>query len=391
YIDKNGFPIRSEVKTISINITNSKPRAKSGTETVKQDSEKTFVLVADDSDGDKLTYEILDQPLRGRLYKNNRINGQYTYTPNQNVTGSDKFTFRVFDGADYSEEVVFNLQISKVNKVPVARSYNVELLHDTDYEDFFQGQDEDGDKLKYFVTKNPANGKLTSSDDNKFTYTPNRGFVGQDTFNYRAEDSNGARSNTATILVKVTNQKPIAIGRSYEGSFSDEFIIDLEGKDPDVVDDSRLSVKIYKQPFGTLEKVRGTKSQYRYKNTRKVKEDDIIFQVFDGVENSELVKISLKLIENNTQVSSTVTNKPTSSTKTVRSSQPRTQAKPVSKPKPTRVPSQQQASTDKDDDGGSNMTLILGLLLVVVLAAAGGGGGGGSDPTGGVDIGITIP
>ncbi len=89
-------------------------------------------------------------------------------------------------------------------------------------------------------------------------------------------------------------------------------------------------MKIYKQPFGTLEKVRGTKSQYRYKNTRKVKEDDIIFQVFDGVENSELVKVSLKLIENNTQVSSTVTNKPTSSTKTVRSSQPRTQAKPVS-------------------------------------------------------------
>ncbi len=42
YIDKNGFPIRSEIKTISINITNSKPRAKSGTETVKQDSEKTF-------------------------------------------------------------------------------------------------------------------------------------------------------------------------------------------------------------------------------------------------------------------------------------------------------------------------------------------------------------
>ncbi len=154
-----------------------------------------------------MTYEILDQPLRGRLYTNNRINGQYTYTPNQNVTGSDKFTFRVFDGADYSEEVVFNLQISKVNKVPVARSYNVELLHDTDYEDFFQGQDEDGDKLKYFVTKNPANGKLTSSDDNKFTYTPNRGFVGQDTFNYRAEDSNGARSNTATILVKSYQSK----------------------------------------------------------------------------------------------------------------------------------------------------------------------------------------
>ncbi len=394
YIDKNGFPIRSEIKTISIRITNTKPVARSGLETVRQDSEKTFVLEGRDSDGDKLVYEVLDQPLRGRLYTDNRVPGQFTYIPNPNVTGSDKFTYRVFDGADYSQEVVFNLKISKVNKVPVARSFNVELLHDTDYEDFFQGQDDDGDKLEYFVTKPPANGKLSSTDDNKFTYRPNRGFVGQDSFNYKAEDSNGARSNTATILVEVTNQKPSAVSRSYSGSFTEEFIIDLEGRDPDVVDDSRLSVKIYKQPFGTLEKVRGTKSQYRYKNTRKVKEDDIIFQVFDGVENSDFATISLKLNQNNTQVTSSANNNTKSSTRTTaKPSTPRTQAKPVAKPKPTRVPSQQQASNEKDDDGGSNMTLILGLLLVVILAAAGGGGGGGggSDPTGGVDIGITIP
>jgi len=252
YTDKNGFAIRSQPKTISIKVSNTKPVAKSGLESVRQDSEKTFILQGSDSDGDKLVYEIISQPLRGKLYTNNRVPGQFTYTPNRNVTGSDKFTYRVFDGADYSNEIVFNLQITKVNKVPVARSFNVKLLHDTDYEDFFQGQDGDGDKLKYFVTKNPANGKLSSDDDNKFTYRPNRGFVGQDTFNYRAEDSNGARSNTATILIEVTNQKPSAISRSYNGSFSEEFIIDLEGRDPDVVDDSRLSVKVYKQPFGSF-------------------------------------------------------------------------------------------------------------------------------------------
>ena len=392
YTDKNGFAIRSQPKTISIKVSNTKPVAKSGLESVRQDSEKTFILQGSDSDGDKLVYEIISQPLRGKLYTNNRVPGQFTYTPNRNVTGSDKFSYRVFDGAEYSDEVVFNLQITKVNKVPVARSFNVKLLHDTDYQDFFQGQDDDGDKLKYFVTKNPSNGRLSSDDDNKFTYRPNRGFVGQDTFNYRAEDSNGARSNTATILIEVTNQKPSAISRSYTGSFSEEFTIELEGSDPDVVDDSRLSVKVYKQPFGSLEKVRGTKSKYLYKNTRGVDEDDIIFQVFDGVENSDFAKISLKLDRNNTQVSSSVNKSNSkSSTKTVRSSKPRNQVKPVAKPKPTRVPSQQQAS-NKKDDGGSNMTLILVLLLVVVLAAAGGGGGGGgSDPTGGVDIGITIP
>ena len=52
-------------------------------------------------------------------------------------------------------------------------------------------------------------------------------------------------------------------------------------------------------------------------------------------------------------------------------------------------------SSKKDnDEGGISMGLILGVLLLVVLVAAGGGGGGGggdASPTGGVDIGITVP
>jgi len=79
----------------------------------------------------------------------------------------------------------------------------------------------------------------------------------------------------------------------------------------------------------------------------------------------------------------------------VRSSKPKTQTRPTVKPKPTRPPSQQQVSSDKNDEGGISMGLILGVLLLVVLVAAGGGGGGGggggASPTGGVDIGITIP
>ena len=71
---------------------------------------------------------------------------------------------------------------------------------------------------------------------------------------------------------------------------------------------------------------------------------------------------------------------------------PKTQTRPTVKPKPTRPPSQQQVSSDKNDEGGISMGLILGVLLLVVLVAAGGGGGGGdASPTGGVDIGITIP
>tara|TARA_X000001036_G_C20686796_1_gene807924 strand:- start:264 stop:2291 length:2028 start_codon:yes stop_codon:yes gene_type:complete len=400
--EDNGFPIRSEIKTITFKVTNDPPLAKSGQINLSQDNDKTFVLEGYDNDGDKLSFEITEQPLRGNIFKDNRVPGQFTYSPSRSVTGSDSFKFRAFDGVDYSSEVVFKISISRVNNLPIARSFQVKLLHDIEYEDFFRGEDSDGDKLSYIVTKEPANGKITSNDNNKFIYTPNRGFVGKDSFNYRAIDENASRSNEATVLIEVTNKKPIAINRTYQGPEEGTFTINLEGKDEDIVDDSRLSVKVYKQPFGSLEKVPGTKNEYLYTNTKNMKEDDIIFYVFDGVDNSDYARITLLLNQKNS--SQVIPNKTrnnnqasvtSSGSKTVK---PKPEPKPKIKSqpqsiKPNSAPKVEQAATNtSDDEGGMSMGVILGvLLLLVLLGASGGGGGGGSDPTGGVDIGITIP
>ena len=48
--------------------------------------------------------------------------------------------------------------------------------------------------------------------------------------------------------------------------------------------------------------------------------------------------------------------------------------------------------TSKEDDGSSNNLLMIGgLLLLLLIGAASGGGGDGGSPSGGVDIGITVP
>jgi len=394
--NKNGYAIRSNIKMISFYVTNLPPTAKATSVRLQQGSEKTFILKGTDSDNDKLQFELVEDPLRGQLDINNRNPGEVTYIPNQNATGSDSFKFRVFDGVEYSDEVDVKITITSINNLPEADSFEIVTLHDIEHEDFFRGFDKDGDVIKYYVAKDPANGSLKSTKNNKFIYTPKRGFVGSDSFDYLAEDESGSRSNKATVLISVTNKKPVAVSRTYNGPKSDTFTIKLEGLDEDVLDASRLNTKVYKLPFGKLEKVKGTKDQYEYTNTKNRKEDDIIFYVFDGVENSDYAQVTLILNQNNSvQPNSTVVTKKPSvnnkKSKEKKQSIPAITTVIVSKPRnvPTAVVSEK---TDDDDEGGMNMGLILGVLLLLVLAAAGGGGGGGgSDPTGGVDIGVTIP
>jgi hypothetical protein len=58
-----------------------------------------------------------------------------------------------------------------------------------------------GDELTAVLVQTPANGALVLNADGSFTYTPNAGFFGQDTFTYRATD--GALSNVATVSITV--------------------------------------------------------------------------------------------------------------------------------------------------------------------------------------------
>lgn len=65
------------------------------------------------------------------------------------------------------------------------------------------------------VVSLPSNGTLTGADapDRKW-YTPNRGFVGTDSFTYSVCDWQNACSQ-ATVTITVTNQAPLAVGDFY--------------------------------------------------------------------------------------------------------------------------------------------------------------------------------
>ena len=64
-------------------------------------------------------------------------------------------------------------------------------------------------ELTAYLMSPPAHGVLQLSSDGNFSYTPNNGFLGTDTFTYRA--SNGEyNSNSATVSILVANHVPVA-------------------------------------------------------------------------------------------------------------------------------------------------------------------------------------
>jgi VCBS repeat-containing protein len=79
--------------------------------------------------------------------------------------------------------------------------------------------DADGDGLTATLVSNPAHGSITLQADGAFTYVPQAGFVGTDTFTYRAEDPSLATA-PATVRIQVDAPRPVSL---VKGGVSDVY------------------------------------------------------------------------------------------------------------------------------------------------------------------------
>ena len=183
--------------TIVVTPVNDVPVALADAYSVNEDTRLTVaapgVLGNDvDVDGDPLTAILVTAPTRGTLVLN--ANGGFTYLPAANYNGPDSFTYRVSDGGRVnSNTVTVALTVVPVNDAPVAVADAVTAARDTVLNIAAPGvlgndTDIDGDPLTAVIGTAPANGRVALNAAGSFSYTPNAGFVGTDSFTYRAFD-----------------------------------------------------------------------------------------------------------------------------------------------------------------------------------------------------------
>lgn len=146
------------------------------------------------------------------------INGTITYTPNPGVlSGTDTgVTYTVANtSGSRSNAAVVTVTINNVNTVPLALNDGATtplglavtipvLVNDTAF----------GGAVLNPATVNPgvpAHGTaITNTVTGSVTYTPNTGYVGQDSFSYTVMDSLNQASNPATVSINVIATTPVA-------------------------------------------------------------------------------------------------------------------------------------------------------------------------------------
>jgi len=166
-----------------------------------------------DTDGDDLTYTVVSTVSHGTISAIDPDDGSFTYTPNANFNGTDRFTFKADDSELYTSVFMTIINVTSVNDTPVVYNQSYETAKDTPLTGItLAGYDIDGDILTYSVTPDPTHGTLTQTANGVYTYTPDGTYEGNDTFLYTATDSHGAKSAEATITIHVYGS-----GGSYSG------------------------------------------------------------------------------------------------------------------------------------------------------------------------------
>ena len=244
--------------------TNSAPVAKNDAFSVNEDGTLTVavsggVLANDtDADSDTLSATLVTNASHGSLTLN--VDGSFSYVPDADFHGTDAFTYQTHDGLADSSVATVSITVVAVNDAPEteADSYNATkdttLTVNTASGLLANDADADDDDLTVSVVSDVTNGTLSLNSNGSFTYVPDSGFRGTDTFTYKAND--GTVDSAATTVTIVVNALPDAADDSYsvneDGTLTKNSATGVLANDSDA-DGDTLTVTATVQPsHGTL-------------------------------------------------------------------------------------------------------------------------------------------
>ena len=202
-------------RTFSITITpvNDPPAANPDSVTVAEDDPAgvTFNVLANDTDvdsGDVLSVSSYDGSTISNGTLTDAGGGSFNYIPDPGFSGTETFSYVAADTSGATASSTVTLTVTNVPDSPVAGGDAYVTPQDMPLTIAAPGVlsndgDPDGDTLTVQTSpvSGPANGAVVLSSDGAFTYTPNSGFTGTDSFTYRIDDGTG---RTADAVVTFT-------------------------------------------------------------------------------------------------------------------------------------------------------------------------------------------
>ena len=238
--DGNGGTTTSTV-AIGVTAVNDLPVSGNQNLTTSEDTPLNGQISATDVDGDTLGYTVSGQPTNGTLVLD-AATGSFVYTPNAGYNGSDSFTVTISDGNGGVTTSLVSIGVTPVNDLPVANNLNLTTDENTSVTGAINASDTDGDTLSFSLSGNPLNGSVILNPvTGGFTYTPNAGYNGNDSFVVMVSDGKGGTTtSTVSIGVNPVNDAPVAINDTATTNEGTPITVAVRGNDTDAENNSLI-------------------------------------------------------------------------------------------------------------------------------------------------------
>ncbi|MCX7420153.1 MAG: Ig-like domain-containing protein [Planctomycetia bacterium] len=212
--------------TITVNGVNDAPTASDGSLTTNEDTATTGTLLASDIDSAALSFSLVSTTnAQGSVTITNTATGAFSYTPDEDFSGSASFTFLASDGTLDSNIGTVTITVNAVSDIVVASDGSLTTNEDTATTGTLVASDLDGSVLAYSLfSATNAHGSVTITNNTTgaFSYTPDANFSGSASFTFLANDSSVVSNiATVTITVNAVNDAPsFTKGVDQSGSLS---------------------------------------------------------------------------------------------------------------------------------------------------------------------------
>ncbi len=199
---------------ITIKSVNDAPDVPDYIDTTPEETPVSGIVTGTDIENDDLSYSKGSDPDNGIVEVDSL--GNWTYTPDKDFVGEDSFTVLVDDGNGGISESTVTITVTPVNDFPTVPDYSETTWLDTPVSGTVIGSDIDKDVLTYSVNTNPSYGNVKVNSDGTWTYTPDTGYLGEDSFTVLVDDGNGGTVISKIIIevrrrpIRNTNNPPSA-------------------------------------------------------------------------------------------------------------------------------------------------------------------------------------
>jgi VCBS repeat-containing protein len=306
-------------------VVNNPPTAVSDAYSTNEDTALIVApsgVLANDSDaeGYSITAVKVSDPSHGAVTLNS--NGSFTYTPEANYNGGDSFTYRAYDGTDYSSPVTVAITVNAVNDAPsFTKGPDQTVLEDAGLQTvntWATGlsagpSDESGQVLDFIVSNN--NNSLFSAQpaiaaNGTLTYTLAANANGSATVTVSIHDNGGisnggvdtSGTQTFTITVTSVNDPPVAAD---DAAYSTDENAELNqaapgvlGNDTDIDGNPLTAVLVSNVSHGTL--VLNANGSFTYTPAAGFTgSDSFTCKANDGTTDSNVVTVTITVNEPN--------------------------------------------------------------------------------------------